>query len=72
MNEAVDDIANLFSTEPQQSFNTGEVIFYTCLASMAGNIPFFIASSKNKKKAEKMAVVLKMETLNCFQFHAFK
>jgi phosphate/sulfate permease len=73
MNDAAEDLAGiLFLGEEQQSSNTGEVLFYTGLVSMAGSIPLFIASSKNKRKAEKIAVVLKMEKLTCFQYQLVK
>ncbi|MBC7875012.1 MAG: hypothetical protein H7Y01_13500 [Ferruginibacter sp.] len=63
MNEAVDQLSTLFTGEEQKSSNTGAVLFYTGLASMAGSIPLFIASSKNKKKANSISASFKMETL---------
>jgi hypothetical protein len=60
-NEVVTEIGNIFSNEPQKTSNTGEVLFYTGLASMAGSIPFFIASSKNRKKANSISAFFKIE-----------
>jgi hypothetical protein len=39
----------------------GGTLFYAGLAAMAGSIPFFISSSKNKKKASSLSGFLKME-----------
>ena len=73
MTEAVGDLTCiLLLCEEQQSSNTGEIFFYTGLASMGGSIPLFIASSKNKRKAEQVAVLLKMEKSTCFQYQLFK
>jgi hypothetical protein len=63
MNEAVDELSTLFTGEEQKSSNTGAVLFYTGLVSMAGSIPLFLASSKNKKKANSMSASFKMESL---------
>jgi len=49
--DALSTIATLFSTEAASSSNTGEVRFYTGLVTMAGSVPLFIASSRNKKRA---------------------
>lgn len=62
-NEVVTDIYNIFSSEPEKRSNTGEVLFYTGLATMAGSIPFFIASSKNKKKGNSISASFKMENI---------
>ena len=67
MNQAVDDISNLFAGEQQKSSNTGPVLFYTGLAAMAGSIPFFIASSKNKKKAANLSASFKIENRSVLQ-----
>lgn len=60
-NEVLVDISNIFSSEPEKTSNTGEILFYTGIASMAGSIPFFIASSKNRKKANSISASFKME-----------
>jgi hypothetical protein len=65
--QAVTQIGNIFSTEPQKTSNSGEVLFYTGLAAMAGSIPFFIASSKNRKKANALSASFKMESRSTVQ-----
>jgi len=67
LNEAVNDLSNIFSVEEQKSSNTGEFLFYTGLASMAASIPFFIASSGNKRKAATVSTSLKIETRSYLQ-----
>jgi len=73
MGQATDILVGVLTlSEPEQHSNTADVLFYTGLASMAGSIPFFIASSKNKKKANQIAVLLKMEKLTSFRYQSFK
>ena len=50
---------------------SGVWLFGTGLVSMASSIPFFIASSKNKKKAMTMAASFKMETAPIIQRSSF-
>ncbi len=59
--EVLVDISNIFSSEPEKTSNTGEVLFYTGLASMAGSIPLFIASSNNRKRASSVSASFKIE-----------
>ncbi|MDZ4793759.1 MAG: hypothetical protein SGI83_05715 [Bacteroidota bacterium] len=61
LNEVLTDIGNIGSNQPEKSSNVGEVLFYTGLASIAGSIPLFIASSKNKKKANNVSVFFKIQ-----------
>jgi len=72
MNKFTDDLANIFTLQEPESSGDGEVLFYTGLAAMAGSIPLFIASSKNKRKGEKMSIVFKTEKATCFQHQLFK
>lgn len=44
-------VEDFFSGTATRSGGSGEVIFYTGLVAMAGSIPLFIASSRNRKKA---------------------
>ena len=73
INQSTDIFVSLItSTEPEKYSSTADILFYTGLASMAGSIPFFIASSKNKKKANQVAVLLKTEKLTSFRNQSFK
>ncbi|MEO7983986.1 MAG: hypothetical protein ABI688_07885, partial [Bacteroidota bacterium] len=65
--DVVTQFGNLFTSEPQKTSNTGEILFYTGLAAMAGSIPFFIASSKNKNKAKSVSASIKMEARSIVQ-----
>lgn len=71
LNEATDNLIDLFTLEQPKSSNDGEILFYTGLAAMAGSIPLFIASSKNKKKANNISASFKMEFRSFVQQHAF-
>ena len=66
LNEAVNDISNIFSGEEQKSSSAGAILFYTGLASMLTSVPLFIVSSSNKRKAEEVSVSLKMEKFTGF------
>jgi len=61
VDEAVNDLGNIFDPEAQPSSNIGGVLFFTGGAAMLGSIPFFISSAKNKKRAMQTSVGLKME-----------
>lgn len=58
-NNIFDDIITPGQSE---SNNDGEVLFYTGLVAMAGSIPLFFISSKNKKKANNVSASFKMES----------
>jgi hypothetical protein len=61
LNEVSEDIENIFVPGDQRSSNAGAVLFFAGSASMLGSIPFFISSSKNKKRAMQASTGLKIE-----------
>jgi len=67
MNKIVNDLGCLLCPEQPKSSADGEVLFYTGLAAMAGSIPFFIISSKNKKRANNVSAFFKMENRTFMQ-----
>jgi hypothetical protein len=69
LNEAVTEIGNIFETTPQKTSNTGEILFYPGIAAMAGSIPLFIASHRNKKKG--LSLSFKNETAPLLQKNSF-
>ena len=71
LNEAVNDISNIFSGEEQKTSSAGAILFYTGLASMLTSIPLFIVSSSNKRKAEEVSAFLKIETIPFVQQNNF-
>jgi len=66
MNKIVNDLGCLLCPDQPKSAD-GEVLFYTGLAAMAGSIPFFISSSKNKKRANNVSAFFKMENRTFIQ-----
>ena len=69
LNETATAIANIFEAKSQKTSNTGEILFYTGIAAMAGSIPLFIASRRNKMKG--MSLSLKNETVPQLQKISF-
>jgi len=67
LNDATDALVGLFSLEQPSSSNSGEVLFYSGLVAMAGSVPLFIASSRNKKKAASVSAFFKMEHRSVIQ-----
>jgi len=63
---------NLFWFDEHKNDNVKSACVLSGTLAMPGSIPFFIASSKNKRKAEGMAVLLKTEKLTSFQHLSFK
>ncbi len=61
VDEAVNDLGNIFDPEIQPSSNAGGILFFTGWAAMLGSIPFFISSAQNKKRAMQTTVGLKIE-----------
>jgi hypothetical protein len=51
----VDDVGGIFDPNDQENTKAADALTYTGLVIMAGSIPFFIASSKNRKKAMSMS-----------------
>lgn len=50
-NETANDIGDIFLGRYEEGGDAGVVLFIAGFASMAGSIPFFIASGRNKNKA---------------------
>lgn len=69
LGEVGTEFTNIFEPAPQKTSNTGEIIFYTGIAAMAGSIPLFIASHRNKKKG--MSLSFKNETAPQLQNNSF-
>ena len=63
---------NLFWFDEHKNDNVKSACVLSGTLAMLGSIPFFIASSKNKRKAEGIAVLLKAEKLTSFQNLSFK
>ena len=62
LHKATETLIGLLYLQTPESSNNGGALFYSGLAAMAGSIPLFIASSKNKKKAKAVSASFKMET----------
>jgi hypothetical protein len=60
---ARDELANIFS-EPdnEKEFVGAGILLVTGVAAMAGSVPCFIASAKNKKRANRLSAGIKIET----------
>ena len=71
LNNANDALIGLFSLQQPKSSDVGGVLFFSGLAAMAGSIPLFIASSKNKKRANAVSASFKMESRSTVQKSAF-
>ncbi len=71
LNVATDALIGILSFQQPKSSNDGEVLFYSGLAAMAGSIPLFIASSKNKKRAKAVSASFKMENQSTIHQSAF-
>ncbi len=61
LNESTDAFVTIFTVEEEKYSNTGEILFFSGLAAAATSIPLFIASDKNRKKANAVSASLKME-----------
>ncbi|MEO7393357.1 MAG: hypothetical protein ABIU11_00365 [Chitinophagaceae bacterium] len=59
---AAEELYGIFTEQKSNTLEAGEAIFYVGLASMVTSIPFFIASSKNKKRANGLSSSFKLET----------
>ena len=59
--DATEAIGSIFTGEPEEPSDAGPILFYTGAAAMLGSIPLFIASSRNKRKANSMSAFFKME-----------
>lgn len=67
LNNATEDLIGLLYLEQPNSSNYGGALILSGLATMAGSIPLFIASSKNKKRANAVSASFKMETRSTVQ-----
>jgi hypothetical protein len=54
-NETAQDIGNIFNAQYEEGGDAGVGLFIAGFSSMAGSIPLFIASGRNKKKAMSVA-----------------
>lgn len=62
---ARNELANIFSeTDNDKKFVGAGVLLVTGLAAMAGSVPFFIASGKNKRRVAKITAAIKIENTN--------
>lgn len=57
----ITDIGNIWTDEPEKTSAAGEIFFFSGLAAMAGSIPFFMAASTNKRKANTISALFKLE-----------
>lgn len=71
INQAANDLANIFVTGEQQSSSTGAVLFFAGGAAMLGSIPLFIASGKNKRNSIAASAGLKIEKLSLIHRNSF-
>ena len=62
VNGTTREIVGAFTGEKSNQFEIGAGFFYAGLATMAGSIPLFIASSRNKRKASAVSTSFKIET----------
>ena len=62
---SVDDelVSNITDGESDETYTAGGIMLITGLAAMAGSVPFFIASSRNNKKAHAANASIKLETM---------
>lgn len=61
LNDAAESLGSIFTGETKEPSDAGPILFYTGAAAMLGSIPLFIASSRNKRKANSMSAFFKME-----------
>ena len=61
LNDATEAIGSIFTGETEKTSDAGPILFFTGAAAMVGSIPLFIASSRNKRKANDMSAFFKME-----------
>ena len=61
LNDATEAIGSIFTGETEETSDAGPILFFTGAAAMVGSIPLFIASSRNKRKANDMSAFFKME-----------
>jgi predicted GTPase len=71
MNDVADSFGSIFTGESEEPSDAGPILFYTGAAAMLGSIPLFIASSRNKRKANSMSAFLKMENRPFVQKSSF-
>ena len=62
INGTTDEIVGIFTGEKSNKLEIGAGFFFTGLAAMIGSIPLFIASTRNKRKANTVSASFKIET----------
>jgi hypothetical protein len=67
VNGSADELVGIFTGEESNKFETGSALIFIGAATMLGSIPFFIASSKNKRKANELTLSLKLENRSWVQ-----
>lgn len=70
--EADDAFIQLFGGDATSNFTAADIFFWTGLASMAGSIPLFIASSKNRRNAYAARVSINFKRNYRMESFAFK
>ncbi len=71
VNSANNALIDLFTLQPTiTSSSSGGVLLITGGFAMLGSIPLFIASGKNKRKANAATTFFKMETMQVIQQHS--
>ena len=62
---SVDDelVSNIIDGESDETYTAGGIMLITGLAAMVGSVPFFIASSRNNKKAHAASAFIKLQTM---------
>lgn len=61
LNDVAESLGSIFTGDTKEPSAAGPILFYTGAAAMLGSIPLFIASSRNKRKANSMSAFFKME-----------
>jgi len=61
LNDVAESLGSIFTGETEEPSDAGPILFYTGAAAMLGSIPLFIASSRNKRKANSISAFFKIE-----------
>ena len=69
--ELTHDLINIFNPEEQKSSSTGTVLIIAGTTTMLTSIPLFISSSRNKRKAKAITVMLKKENYTAPRYSSF-
>lgn len=71
LNDAAESFGSIFTGDTKEPSAAGPILFYTGAAAMLGSIPLFIASSRNKRKANSMSAFFKMENRPLLHSNSF-